>query len=93
MGMAAGGTQEGADGNHAVAYGATGVTDQMAFVRTIAPECRRGGMAGGTGERHGGTGILYKGIDSMVIQVFDFVESLANMEEKPYHGIVGPAHG
>ena len=50
-------------------------------------------MAGRTDVRHGGADILQKGADGMLVQMFDLVESLANVEKKSYHGIVGSVYG
>ena len=50
-------------------------------------------MAGWTGVRYGGADILYKGVDGMPVEVLDLVESLANVEKKSYHGIVGSVYG
>lgn len=50
-------------------------------------------MAGWTDVRYGGADILYKGVDGMLVQALEFVESLANVEKKSYHGIVGSVHG
>ena len=93
MGMPTGGAQAGADSEQAVTYVAFGVTDQVSLVRAVTAECGSWGMAGWTDVRHGGADILYKGVDSMLVQVLDLMESLANMEKKSYHGIVGSVHG
>ncbi len=50
-------------------------------------------MTGWTGVRHGRADILYKGVDGMLVQVLDLVESLANVEKKSYHGIISSIHG
>lgn len=55
-------------------------------------------MAGGTGEGRGAlcqgkAGVLNAGIDGMFIEVFNFVEGLANVKEKSYHSVVGAVHG
>lgn len=50
-------------------------------------------MAGWTGVRYGGADIPHKRVDGMLVEVFDLMESLANVEKKSYHGIVGSVHG
>ncbi len=98
MGMPAGGTEAGTDADPAVAYAVFGITDEMPVVRAVAAVCGSRGMAGGTSAIravlcHREAVPLYAGIDGMFIQVLDFMESLANVQEKSYHSVVGAAHG
>lgn len=98
MGMPAGGTEAGTDADPAVAYAAAGIADKMPAVRAIMAVCGCGCMAGRTaaGSRalcYRKAGLLYGGIDGMLIQIFDLVKSLANVKEKSYHSVVGSAHG
>lgn len=93
MGVFTGGAETGADGDPAVAYAALGITDKVSVVGAITAVCGGRGMAGGAAWSHGKAEVLHKGIEGMFIKVLDLVEGLANVEEKPYHSVVGSVHG
>lgn len=97
MGMPAGGAEAGTDADPAVTYAAAGIADKMPAVRAVMAVCGCGCMgrtAAGSGTLcHGKTGLLYGGIDGMLIQIFYLVKSLANVKEKSYHSAIGSAHG
>ena len=80
MGSPAGRTSDGADGDGAAVYGAVLIADKMALVRAVTAVFRARCTAGGAGGGFRKAGILHKGINIIVTQMFDFFKSLANIQ-------------
>ena len=79
MGSHTGRTSDGTDCDGAAAYGAVFIADKMAFIRAVTAVFVLRCAAGRAGRSLRKTGILHKGINIIVIHVFDFLKSLANV--------------
>ena len=79
MGSHAGGTSDGTDGDGVAAYTAVLITDKMALIRSVTLVFGARGAAGRAGGSLRKAGILHKGINIILVHVFDFLKSLANV--------------